>query len=69
MAVSRLVRVEKAGGLATVTLGRPEKLNALSRGLRAAIEASFRELQDDPQVRVALLTGEGRAFSAGIDKK
>jgi len=62
-----VLRVEKEGGLATVTLDRPDKLNALSRELRTAIERAFRELQDDADVRVALLTGAGRAFSAGID--
>jgi enoyl-CoA hydratase len=62
-----VLRVEREDGLATVTLDRPDKLNALSRELRTAIERAFRELQDDPDVRVALLTGAGRAFSAGID--
>lgn len=62
-----VLRVEREGGLATLTLDRPDKLNALSRELRTAIERAFRELQDDPEVRVALLTGAGRAFSAGID--
>ena len=68
MAVLRVEKgVGKEDGLATVTLDRPEKLNALSRELRAAIEQAFRELQADAGVRVVLLTGAGRAFSAGID--
>lgn len=62
-----VLRVAKEGGLATLTLDRPDKLNALSRELRTAIERAFRELQDDAEVRVVLLTGAGRAFSAGID--
>ncbi|MGH0028615.1 MAG: enoyl-CoA hydratase [Myxococcota bacterium] len=62
-----VLRVAKEDGLATVTLDRPDKLNALSRELRTAVERAFRELQDDADVRVVVLTGAGRAFSAGID--
>jgi enoyl-CoA hydratase len=61
--------VEKAGGVASLTLNRPEALNALNLELRRAIEAAFRELQKDGETRVAILTGAGRAFSAGIDLK
>jgi enoyl-CoA hydratase len=61
--------VEKSGGIATITLNRPEALNALSAELRLAIETTFRELAKDDEVRVAILTGAGRAFSAGIDLK
>jgi enoyl-CoA hydratase len=52
-----------------VTLNRPAALNALNRELRGAIERTFRELQKDGETRVAILTGAGRAFSAGIDLK
>ena len=61
--------VEKSGGIATITLNRPEALNALNAELRGAIERTFRELAADPEVRAAILTGAGRAFSAGIDLK
>jgi enoyl-CoA hydratase len=61
--------VEKSGGIATITLNRPEALNALSAELRQAIEHAFRELAKDDGVRVAIITGAGRAFSAGIDLK
>jgi len=61
--------VEKSGGIATITLNRPEALNALNAELRNAIERAFRELAQDGEVRVAILTGAGRAFSAGIDLK
>jgi enoyl-CoA hydratase len=61
--------VEKSGGIATITLNRPEALNALSAELRLAIERTFRDLAKDSEVRVAILTGAGRAFSAGIDLK
>ncbi len=61
--------VEKSGGIATITLNRPEALNALDAELRHAIEQAFRDLAKDSEVRVAILTGAGRAFSAGIDLK
>ena len=61
--------VEKSGGVATVTLNRPEALNALNLALRRSIETAFRELQKDGETRVAIVTGAGRAFSAGIDLK
>jgi enoyl-CoA hydratase len=61
--------VERSGGIATITLNRPEALNALNTELRDAIEVAFRELAKDSEVRVAIITGAGRAFSAGIDLK
>jgi enoyl-CoA hydratase len=61
--------VEKSGGIATITLNRPEALNALSTELVGAIERAFRELANDDEVRAAILTGAGRAFSAGVDLK
>lgn len=61
--------VEKSGGIATITLNRPEALNALNAELRDAIERAFRDLAKDSEVRVAILTGAGRAFTAGIDLK
>jgi enoyl-CoA hydratase len=59
--------IEKSEGIATLTLNRPEAMNALSRELREAIANGFRDLQSDPEVRVAILTGAGRAFCAGFD--
>ena len=64
-----LLLVDVADGVATVTLNRPQAMNALSRALRAAIVASFRRLADDPAVEVLILTGSGRAFCAGLDLK
>jgi enoyl-CoA hydratase len=64
-----VVLVEKSGGIATITLNRPEALNALSSELVGAIERTFRELAKDAEVRAAIITGAGRAFSAGVDLK
>jgi enoyl-CoA hydratase len=61
--------VEKSEGIATLTLNRPAARNALSRELRAAIADAFAELARDPASRVAILTGAGAAFCAGLDLK
>jgi enoyl-CoA hydratase len=53
--------------VATVTLNRPEKLNALSGQLQAEIIAAMKEAEADPAVRVIVLKGQGRAFCAGYD--
>jgi enoyl-CoA hydratase len=61
--------VEKSEGIATLTLNRPKAMNALSRELRGAIGDAFQDLQSGGDVRVAILTGSGRAFCAGLDLK
>jgi enoyl-CoA hydratase len=61
--------IEKSDGIATLTLNRPEAMNALSRRLRAAIVAAFEALREDVDVDVVILTGAGRAFCAGLDLK
>lgn len=50
-------------------LNRPEKLNALSRVLLNEISSVLREFEDDPSVRCVIITGNGKAFSAGADIK
>lgn len=62
------VRLETAGGLAQVTLNRPERLNALSTGLLGALAETLERVAGDPAVRVVILSGAGRAFSAGGDR-
>jgi len=56
-------------GVTTVTLNRPEQLNALSLELRAALAEEFTRLATDSASEVIILTGSGRAFSAGLDLK
>ena len=62
-----VVLVTKEGGIATVTLNRPEKLNALNRDLRLNFCRVMQELRDDPEAQVVIITGKGRAFCAGLD--
>jgi enoyl-CoA hydratase/carnithine racemase len=54
-------------GLVTITLNRPDKLNALSVELHDALQPVLVELETDASARVVVLTGAGRAFSAGAD--
>ncbi|HME09823.1 MAG TPA: enoyl-CoA hydratase/isomerase family protein [Bryobacteraceae bacterium] len=54
-------------GLATITLNRPEKLNAINSRMHAELQAVCLELRDDTRTRVVIFTGAGRAFSAGAD--
>jgi enoyl-CoA hydratase/carnithine racemase len=55
------------GPVVRLTLSRPERLNALDDGLRRALADTLHELDERPDVRVLVLAGEGRAFSAGAD--
>jgi len=64
-----LVEVDVAGGVATVALNRPDSLNALSNGLLEAIVQTFAALENDNEVRCAVLRGNGRAFCVGADIK
>ncbi|MBX3446211.1 MAG: enoyl-CoA hydratase [Parvibaculum sp.] len=64
-----VILVEKSGAVATVTLNRPTAMNALSRELRTAIAETFEALEADKNIRVAILTGAGKAFCAGLDLK
>jgi enoyl-CoA hydratase len=59
---------EKANGIAKVTLNRPDKLNALNSTVYKELYDAFESIENDPEVRVVILTGSGeRAFAAGSD--
>ena len=64
-----VLRIERDGGVATLTLNRPEARNALSRELRSAITRTFEQLQNDSEIGVVILTGAAPAFCAGLDLK
>jgi enoyl-CoA hydratase/carnithine racemase len=58
---------EKDGPIATLTLNRPERLNAISGPMLAALSERLIEANGDRDVRVVILTGAGRGFCAGLD--
>lgn len=64
-----VIQTSNQNGVTTVTLNRPEQLNALSYDLRRAITDTFVELKGDASTQVIILTGSGRAFCAGLDLK
>lgn len=61
------VKYEEADGVATITLARPDKLNALTFDIYAELREGFRWLETQKHVRSVLLTGEGRGFCSGGD--
>ena len=65
----QLLLIERDDTIATVTLNRAEKRNALNTQLRDEISAAFGELEADGGVSVAVLTGAGPVFCAGFDTK
>lgn len=65
----QIVTIERRDAVALVTMNRPDALNALSRALRAEIVKTFDTLAKDDTIRAVVLTGSGRAFTAGVDLK
>jgi len=61
------VEYEKKGAIAYVTLNRPEKLNAMNDVMHLELGEVWSDFRDDDSLRVAILTGNGRCFSAGAD--
>jgi enoyl-CoA hydratase/carnithine racemase len=68
MAYSTII-LDKTEGIATLTLNRPEKLNALNEPMTAELLDAVTQVEQDNDVRVLIITGAGRAFSAGADIK
>jgi len=65
--MSQALLIERRGGVAVVTLNRPEVRNAFDDALIAALAANFKALDDDDDVRAVVLGGNGPAFCAGGD--
>jgi len=61
------LRYEVADGILTLTLNRPEHLNAFTVQMADDLEHAFRRVNQDDDVRAVVVTGEGRAFCAGMD--
>jgi enoyl-CoA hydratase/carnithine racemase len=61
------ILLEVDGGIATVTLNRPERLNAYTPQMRRELAAAFARCDEDDQIRVIIVTGAGRGFCAGAD--
>ncbi len=67
--MENILLTETEDGVTTLTMNRPESLNALSVALRRALADEFSRLKDDDDTKVIILTGAGRAFTAGLDLK
>ncbi len=65
----RTIKLEIKDNIATVTLNRPEKLNALNPQMRLELADAFSAVNRDRDIRVLVITGAGRAFCAGADIK
>lgn len=61
------IRFESAGGIARITLNRPDRLNSFTAAMHAELRDALAAVKADASVRVLLLTGEGRGFCAGQD--
>jgi len=61
------LRLEKEGGVAVLTLNRPEVHNAMNQAMFKELGDAARELQLDPEVRAVVITGAGKSFSSGLD--
>ena len=61
------LKVERHGPVGWLINNRPDQLNAMNAAMRDEFALAWRELDDDPAVRVIVHTGEGRAFQTGVD--
>jgi enoyl-CoA hydratase/carnithine racemase len=62
-----LIRVERAGAIATLSLSRPDRRNAVSRAMLDQMVAALGDLAAEPEVRAVVLAGDGPDFCAGAD--
>ncbi|MDJ0947983.1 MAG: 2-(1,2-epoxy-1,2-dihydrophenyl)acetyl-CoA isomerase PaaG [Alphaproteobacteria bacterium] len=63
----KTILFDVAGGVATLTLNRPDKLNSFNTEMHGEIRAAMKQVKRDPRIRALLITGSGRAFCAGQD--
>jgi enoyl-CoA hydratase/carnithine racemase len=68
MAEYKEILYEKMRGGALITLNRPEAMNAISRSMIKELHQALDDVEEDSDVRAVVLTGAGRAFSAGMDQ-
>src|SRR5688572_24571552 len=66
-ATDLILRTDLGGHVTELALNRPEKLNAFDNALRGRFVERLTECEVDPEVRVIIVRGEGRAFSVGAD--
>lgn len=67
--MSDIVKYQQQDSVAVITLHRPDAMNSFNTELRAALVEAINRANEDDSVRVVVLTGEGRTFSAGADLK
>jgi 2-(1,2-epoxy-1,2-dihydrophenyl)acetyl-CoA isomerase len=67
--MSDIVKYQQHDAVAVITLYRPDAMNSFNTELRAALAFALEKAHEDDSVRVVILTGEGRTFSAGADLK
>jgi 2-(1,2-epoxy-1,2-dihydrophenyl)acetyl-CoA isomerase len=67
--MSDIVKYQQQDAVAVITLHRPDAMNSFNTELRAALAFALEKAHEDDSVRVVILTGEGRTFSAGADLK
>src|SRR4030043_1005906 len=63
----KMVLLDKEEGIAVITLNRPEKGNAFNMEMMGEIDMAFEEAGRDKGIKAIILTGAGKAFSAGLD--
>ncbi len=69
MSTYQFLKFHTAGGVATITLNRPEVYNALNDEITFELQDAWKNVARDESIRVAVLTGEGKAFCSGQDLK
>jgi enoyl-CoA hydratase/carnithine racemase len=65
--MSEHVRIERSGGVLAITLARPERRNAITTDMYAALAQALEQAREDAAIRVVTFRGEGRDFAAGND--